>query len=258
VDFLDAVILGVVEGITEFLPISSTAHLVITSRFLDLPESAFLGSFIIAIQLGAIASIVLMYWRLIVLDFEAMKRVAVAFIPTAFIGFALYSLLKDYLLDSLGLIAWTLLLGGIVLVFFERWHGKREAVEKPMPLATLPYGKAFLIGIAQSVAIVPGVSRAGATIIGGLALGMGRKEIVEFSFLLAIPTMLAATGYDLLKTGSSFATGEWQLLAVGFLVSFAAAYVAVRFLIRFVQTHTFTSFGIYRVVLGILLLAFVV
>lgn len=249
--------MGVVEGLTEFLPISSTAHLVITARLLELPESAFLGSFIIAIQLGAIASVVLLFWRTIVLDLEAMKRVAVAFIPTAVIGFALYSVLKDYLLESLSLIAWTLLLGGVALIFFERWQGKRETAT-PTPLGTLPYRKAFLIGVAQSVAIVPGVSRAGATIIGGLALGMGRKEIVEFSFLLAIPTMLAATGYDLLKTGSSFRADEWQLLAIGFLISFASAYAAVRFLVRFVQTHTFTSFGYYRIALGIVLLAFVV
>lgn len=255
---LDAVILGVVEGLTEFLPISSTAHLVIASRFLAIPESVFLGSFVIAIQLGAIASIVLLYWRTIVWDFEAMKRVAVAFIPTALIGFALYSVLKEYLLESLDLIAWMLLLGGVVLIAFERWQKGRVSENAGVPLAALQYRKALLIGCAQAVAIVPGVSRAGATIIGGLALGIGRKEIVEFSFLLAIPTMLAATGYDLLKAGPSFARDEWQLLAVGFIVSFAAAYCAVRFLIRFVQTHTFTSFGWYRIALGLVLLAFVV
>ncbi len=245
--------MGVVEGLTEFLPISSTAHLILTSRFLAIPESDFLGSFIIAIQLGAIASVVLVYWRTIFWEFEAMKRILVAFIPTAIIGFLLYKILKDILLESLDLIAWALLLGGVVLIVFEYWHKGRADVPET-PLRTLSYTKAFLIGCAQTLAIVPGVSRAGATILGGLALGVGRKEIVEFSFLLAIPTMLAATGYDLLKSGSSFASNEWELLAVGFGVSFIAAYVAVRFLIRFVQTHTFTAFGWYRIALGAFLL----
>ena len=255
---LDAVILGVVEGLTEFLPISSTAHLILTSHLLAIPESGFLASFVIVIQLGAIASVVLLYWRTIVWDFETMKRVAVAFVPTAVIGFALYSVLKAYLLESLDLIAWTLLVGGIIIVAFEYWHRGREDTARATPLAQLPYMTAFLIGCAQTIAIVPGVSRAGATIIGGLALGIGRKEVVEFSFLLAIPTMLAATGYDLLKTGQSFSGDEWQLLAIGFIVSFIAAYAAIRFLINLVQTHTFTAFGWYRIALGLVLLAFLV
>ena len=254
---LDAVILGVVEGLTEFLPISSTAHLILTSRLLAIPESGFLASFVIVIQLGAISCVVLLFGRTIVWDLETMKRVAVAFVPTAVIGFALYSVLKAYLLESLGLIAWTLLIGGIILVVFEYWHRGREDAVHTTPLAQLPYMKAFLIGCAQAIAIVPGVSRAGATILGGLALGMGRKEIVEFSVLLAVPTMLAATGYDLLKAGPSFSIDEWQL-AIGFLVSFIAAYAAIRVFIRFVQTHTFSAFGWYRIVLGIVLLAFLV
>ncbi|MFZ2886548.1 MAG: undecaprenyl-diphosphatase UppP [Minisyncoccia bacterium] len=251
---VEAILLGIVEGLTEFLPISSTAHLIIAADMLAIPESAFLGSFIIAIQLGAIASIVLLYWRTILWNFEAGKRVAVAFIPTAFVGLVLYKLLKEYLLESMHLIAWALLLGGIVLIVFERWYAVRP--QKEAASERLSYKQAFLIGCAQSVAIVPGVSRAGATILGGLALGIGRKEIVEFSFLLAIPTMLAATGYDLLKNGASFATGEWELLAVGFSTSFIAAYIGVRWLLRYIQTHTFSGFGWYRIFAGAALLAF--
>lgn len=252
--FLQAIILGIVEGFTEFLPISSTAHLILSSELLRIPDSAFLSSFIIAIQLGAIASVVLVYWRRIFFNFCVMKRVSVAFIPTALIGYALYSLVKGFLFESLDIIAWTLLLGGIVLIVFERWRKGKPVIETP--LSEMPYSTALTIGCIQALAIVPGVSRAGATIVGGMALGLGRKEIVEFSFLLAIPTMLAATGYDLMKTGSAFASNEWELLAVGFIVSFFAAYAGIRFLVRFVQTHSFTGFGWYRIALGAVILAY--
>lgn len=250
--FLEAVILGVVEGFTEFLPVSSTAHLVISSELLRIPESAFLSSFIIAIQLGAIASVVLIFWRRIVWDFATMQRVVAAFVPTALAGFALYSLVKGYLLESLEIIAWSLFVGGIVLIVFEWWRKGKPPVATP--LSQMPFATAIVIGCIQAISIVPGVSRAGATIVGGMLLGLGRKEIVEFSFLLAIPTMLAATGYDLLKTGSSFAASEWELLGVGFVVSFIAAYAGIRFLLSLVQTHSFTAFGWYRVILGALIL----
>lgn len=243
---VDSIILGIVEGLTEFLPISSTAHLILGSQALSIPSSTFLSSFIIAIQLGAIGAVVLLFWRTLVFDLETMKRVLVAFIPTALIGFLLYKLLKEVLVENLLLIAIALLLGGIILILFERFHeeGTKE----------MTYTSAFLIGCIQSLAIVPGVSRAGATILGGLSLGIPRVKIVEFSFLLAIPTMLAATGYDLLKSGSSFAANEWELLAVGFIVSFIAAYACVKWLIRYVQTHSFAVFGWYRVALGSVLL----
>lgn len=250
---LDAILLGIVEGFTEFLPISSTAHLVLASRVLEIPSSDFLSSFIIAIQLGAIGAVVLLFWRTIAFDFERMQRVALAFVPTAIIGFVLYKLLKEFLIENLTLIACALLIGGVVLVVFEYFH-KREAVsveaEGPMPFMT-----AFLIGLAQSLAIIPGVSRAGATILGGLMLHVPRKDIVEFSFLLAIPTMLAATGYDLLKNGASFAGGEWELLTIGFVVAFLAAYAGVRWLLRYIESHSFSGFGWYRIGLGALILA---
>lgn len=248
---LDSILLGIVEGLTEFLPISSTGHLVIASDILNIPASDFLSSFIIAIQLGAIASVVAVYWRTLFFDFKTMQRVVVAFIPTALVGFVLYKLLKDVLIDNLALIAWMLLLGGIVLVLFEKYH--KEGV-----VNEISYRHALLIGCIQSLAIVPGVSRAGATVIGGLSLGLTREKIVEFSFLLAIPTMLAATGYDLLKSGSSFGSGEWELLAVGFVVAFVAAFVAVKWLIRYVQSHSFAIFGWYRIALGIALLVWLV
>lgn len=248
---LDSILLGIVEGLTEFLPISSTGHLVIASDILNIPASDFLSSFIIAIQLGAIASVVAVYWRTLFFDWKTLQRVIVAFIPTALVGFVLYKLLKDVLIDNLALIAWMLILGGIVLVFFERYHKEGSVSE-------ISYMHSFLIGCIQSLAIVPGVSRAGATVIGGLSLGLTREKIVEFSFLLAIPTMLAATGYDLLKSGSSFGGGEWELLAAGFAVAFVSAFIAVKWLIRYVQTHSFAVFGWYRIALGAALLIWLV
>lgn len=248
---LDSIVLGIVEGITEFLPISSTAHLVVASDLLNIPASTFLSSFIIAIQLGAIASVVAVYWRTLIFDFETLKRVAIAFIPTAIVGFVLYKLLKDVLIENLALIAWMLILGGIVLVLFERLH-------TPGTKSEISYTSAFIIGCIQSLAIVPGVSRAGATVLGGLSLGITREKIVEFSFLLAIPTMLAATGYDLMKSGAAFAEGDWLMLAAGFGTAFIAAFIAVKWLIRYVQTHSFALFGWYRILLGIALLIWLV
>lgn len=140
---LETVFLGIVEGLTEFLPISSTAHLVVASRLLEVPESAFLGSFIIVIQLGAIGAVVFLYWRTVLLDFAALKRLAVAFVPTAIVGFLLYKLLKEYLLESLMIIGWAMLLGGIVLIIFERWYAARLR-ELPAP-GPLSYTHAFLI-----------------------------------------------------------------------------------------------------------------
>lgn len=250
---LDAILLGIVEGITEFLPISSTAHMVITSRILHIPETSFLSTFIIAIQLGAIASIIFLYARRVLTDWETFKRIVVAFVPTALIGYTLYSLLKEVLIDSLPIIAWALILGGIVLILFEKYWGQRDLENAPS-ISAMSYKTAVLIGCAQALAIIPGVSRAGATIIGGMALGLRRTDIVEFSFLLAVPTMIMATAYDLYKSGASIQSSEWQLLAVGFLVAFFSAMIAVKALVRFVSTHNFTAFGYYRIVLGIAIL----
>lgn len=247
---LQAIILGVIEGFTEFLPVSSTAHLLVAADFLRIPESDFLSSFVIAIQVGAIASVVILYRRTIT-DFETLKRVAVAFVPTALIGFLLYSVIKNFLFESLNIVAGALIIGGIVLIVFERFPRPLQQT----PLSSMSFVTALWIGCAQALAVIPGVSRAGATIVGGMLAGVGRKEVVEFSFLLAIPTMLAATGYDLLKSGSRFASTEWHLLAIGFVVAFVAAYVGVRFLVRYIESHTFTGFGVYRIALGALILA---
>jgi len=245
-----AIIFGMVEGVTEFLPISSTGHLILTAQLLKLSQTEFLKSFEIAIQLGAIFSIVVLYWKSLFVDIKVIKRIIVAFLPTAFIGLILYKLIKKYLLSNSQVVLWSLFLGGIFLVIFELLHReKKDAVDE---LASISYKQSFIIGVFQSLAVVPGVSRAAATIIGGLILGLKRKTIVEFSFLLAVPTMLAATALDLLKNARGFTAGEFGFLAAGFLTSFVVAILAVRFLLYFVKRHSFITFGAYRVIIALL------
>ncbi|OGG45266.1 undecaprenyl-diphosphatase UppP [Candidatus Kaiserbacteria bacterium RIFCSPHIGHO2_01_FULL_50_13] len=263
--FLESILLGIVEGATEFLPISSTGHLILASSVLGLPHTEFLKSFEIAIQLGAIASVVVLYWRSF-LDIELLKRLAAAFIPTGILGFLLYPYVKEYLMGNMAVVLWALALGGIALIIFERWHRELpcstyevEHGGKPVgcDVRDITYQQSVFIGLFQTLAMVPGVSRSGATIIGGLLLGLRRTVIVEFSFLLAVPTMLAATGYDMYKNAGVFAADQFLLLVVGFITSFIVAMFAIKWLLRFVQTHSFTSFGVYRLLLVLVFILFV-
>ncbi|MBU1146203.1 undecaprenyl-diphosphate phosphatase [Patescibacteria group bacterium] len=247
--FFHAIILGIVEGITEFLPISSTGHLILTSKILQLPSTEFLKSFEIAIQLGAILAVVVLYWRSFFVKFEILKKIIVAFLPTAVLGLIFYKIVKQFLLGSESVVLWALALGGVFLIVFELLHREKEnAVED---VEKITWRQALLIGVFQSVAIIPGVSRAAATIVGGLLLGLKRKTIVEFSFLLAVPTMAAATGLDLLKSGSSFNANQFGLLALGFVFSFITALAAIKFFLNFIKNHSFISFGVYRIILAL-------
>ena len=170
--------------------------------------------------------------------------------PTAILGFLLYKIFKNFLMESSTLISLSLIFGGIFIILFEKFH-KEETLEENLKM---PYWKYFLVGIFQSIAIIPGISRSAATIIGGSALGFKRKDIVEFSFLLAVPTMLAASGYDLLKSGISFSAGEFGVLLFGFCISFIVALWAIKFLLRFIQNNNFVKFGIYRIIAGLIFL----
>lgn len=250
-EYLHAVILGVVEGLTEFLPISSTGHLILTTHLLGLPDTAFSKSFDIIIQLGAIASVVFLYFKRF-FDIELLKKLIVAFIPTGVVGLALYSLVKTYLLGNTMVVLGALFLGGIALIVFERWH--EEGSDAIADVSAISYKQAALVGLFQSVAIIPGVSRSAATILGGLWLGLSRAAIVEFSFLLAVPTMLAASSLDILKNYQSFTSEQAGVLAVGFVVSFLVALATIRFLLSFVRKHDFTVFGWYRIVAALVLL----
>lgn len=243
-----SLILGIVEGITEFLPISSTGHLILAGELLKIPASEFQKSFDIIIQLGAILSVVVIYWHKL-WNMETIKKLIVAFIPTGIIGLALYKIVKTYLLGSHVIVLSSLLLGGIALIAFERWH--KESDQAVADFSAITYKQAFAIGLFQSIAIIPGVSRSAATIVGGLYLGLKRTTIVEFSFLLAVPTMLAASGLDLVKNASAFSMGQFNELAVGFVTAFIVAYFSIKFLLRFIKTHDFTSFGVYRIVAAV-------
>ncbi len=252
--FLHAIILGIVEGITEFLPISSTGHLILVSHLLSIPTTEFLKTFEIAIQLGAILAVVVLYWRLLIDRFGAIKKIIAAFIPTAIVGFILYKFIKQYLLGSTAVVLWALLIGGVVIILFERWYSKKNPQMQDVAVEDISYRHAVYIGLFQAIAVIPGVSRAGATILGGLSLGIGRKTIVEFSFLLAVPTMLAATALDILKTSSSITSHDWLLLLVGGVVSFVCALFAVKWLLGYIKRHTFTAFGIYRIIVALIFL----
>ena len=248
--YLHTLILGIIEGVSEFLPISSTGHLILASHLLHLKQTDFHKSFEIAIQLGTILSVVVLYWRALLINFEILKRMITAFIPTAVFGFIFYKIIKRVLLGSHTVVLCSLLIGGIILILFEWWH--REKKNAPEELSDISYRKAFIIGLCQAVAMIPGVSRSAATIIGGLILGIKRKTIVEFSFLLSVPTMAAATGFDLIKSSNTFSWEEFNLLFIGFITSFIVALLSIKWLLYFIKNHTFLSFGIYRILISLL------
>lgn len=244
---LDAITLGVVEGLTEFLPISSTGHLILTAELLGLPDTEFLTSFQIIVQLGAILAVIALYWRKLLFDRAVMKRIIFALVPALGIGSLFYPGIRS-LLSSEWTVVIALFIGGVALIIFERY---RKEPLQPTTVDTLSYRQALAIGCAQALSVIPGISRAGATIVGGLASGLSRPAAVEFSFLLGVPTMIAATSLDLYKNYALFSSADIQSLVIGFAVSFAVAIIAIKFLLRFVQSHTFVAFGIYRIIVAL-------
>ncbi len=244
-----AFILGIVEGITEFLPVSSTGHMILVGRLLHLPQTEFLKSFEIIIQLGAILAIVFLYWKRLIMDKAVSLKVFVSFLPTAVLGLLLYKIIKKYFMGNDMIVVGTLIAGGVILIIFEKFLDEKKL--KISQIKEISYPQAAAIGIFQSLAFVPGVSRSAATIVGGLLQGIKREVIVEYSFLLAVPTMFAATGLDLMKNASHIDPDQFVLLGVGFLTSFCVALATVQFLVRYVKTHNFISFGIYRIVVGV-------
>lgn len=244
---IQSLIMGIVEGISEFLPISSTGHLILTSSLLHIEQSNFTKSFEIIIQLGAILSVVLLYWK-IFFNIELIKKLIVGFIPTGIIGLVLYKIVKMYLVGNQNVVLFSLFIGGVILIVFEIYH--KESPDVISSLSHVSYKQSFIIGIFQSIAIIPGISRSASTIIGGLVMGLNRKTIVEFSFLLAVPTMLAATGLDLIKNVDSFSIDQVYVLLLGLIVSFAVAMLSINFLLNFVKKHNFIPFGIYRIIIA--------
>ena len=257
--FFDAVILGVIEGVTEFLPISSTGHMILASAVLHLEQTDFLKSFEIIIQLGAILAVVVLYAKTFLKNFDLLKKIFVAFVPTAVIGLVFYKIVKVYLLGNNAIVIASLFFGGLIILWFSEWEKKNNALLEKGTITNssiLSYKQAALIGVFQSIAIIPGVSRSAATIIGGRLLGVKRKEIVEFSFLLAVPTMVAAAGLDILKNYHTLIHGNLGLLLTGFIVSFVVALFAIKGFINFVKRYSFEVFGWYRVVIAIVAVYF--
>ncbi len=247
---LEAIIIAIVEGITEFLPISSTGHMIITENVLGVVPDQFTKAYIVSIQFGAILSVVALYWKRFFIGPVFYLKLGVAFIPAAILGFALDETI-DLMLDNVAVVATALLLGGIVLLFIDRWLNSKE--EKPVT-----YLRAFWIGCCQCIALIPGVSRSAATIIGGMANGLTRQQAAEFSFFLAVPTMFAATALKVVKgyseTPEIFSQENLGLLVLGNLVAFGVAVLAIRFFIGFLQKHGFRLFGWYRIALGLAIL----
>lgn len=261
--YLHAAVLGVVEGISEFLPISSTGHLILANHLLGLQETEFVKSFDIIIQLGAILAVVVLYFKTLVTSLEVWKKIIVAFLPTAVIGLLLYKVVKTYLLGNQAVVLWALAIGGAALIIFEIIFARRDSVTDAklgtvtQQVKAISYPQALGIGLFQSLAIVPGVSRSAATVIGGLVLGLKRRTIVEFSFLLAIVTMGAATGLDVLKSYKEFSSANLPILGIGFVVSFLVALFAIKVLLKYIKNHTFVAFGVYRLALVIFWLALI-
>jgi len=249
-NILQALIMSAVEGISEFLPISSTGHMILAADILKISQTGFVKDFEIIIQFGAILAIVVLYWNTLFKSVEVWKRIIVAFIPTGIIGLLLFKIVKNYLLGNLYVTLWSLLIGGIALIFFELIYKEKE--HHLSDISKMSFPKAFAIGLFQSIAIIPGISRSAATIVGGLFLGTKRKAAAEFSFILAVPTMLAATGLDLIKSNFNYSSFEWILLIIGFIGAFLSALVVVKWFIKYIQSHTFIPFGIYRIIASIL------
>jgi undecaprenyl-diphosphatase len=250
VSIFQAIIIAIVEGITEFLPISSTGHMIITQQLLGIGDDAFVKAFIVNIQFGAILSVVVLYWKRFFQSLDFYFKLIFAFIPSAVLGLLLNDLI-DELLESPTTVAVSLLLGGVVLVFIDKLLNPKNEI-------VLTFPKAFVIGLTQCISMIPGVSRSAATIIGGMSQGLTRKQAAEFSFFLAVPTMFGASALKLVKaldgTPEIFTTHNLTVLAIGNLVAFLVAMMAIRFFVSYLTQYGFRIFGWYRIVLGALLL----
>jgi undecaprenyl-diphosphatase len=253
-NILHTLILGIVEGVTEFLPISSTAHLDITRTLLGIPSTDFIKSFEIIIQLGAILAVVVLYFKKLFSNFVYIKNTAIAFIPTGTVGFVLYEIVKSFFLGNTFLELVMLILGGLAILIFEKFYSGKAGEKDDFTLLTPR--ELLIMGTTQALAVVPGVSRSLTVIASGRMLGLSKKLATEFSFFLAIPTMLAATVYDLYKSGFVFTGNDWSVLSVGFAVSFVVALVVVKWLLSYIQKHSFEVFGWYRIIVGSTLLVF--
>ena len=250
-DIVQAIIIGVIEGFTEFLPISSTGHMIVASVFMGLPQDAAMKAYEVIIQFAAILAVLLIYRDKITFEkIDLWMKLMAAFIPLAIVGFIFKDQIKA--LFSVEIVAWMFIIGGIIFLIVEHFY--KEQPHHISDVEETSYKQALWIGFAQLFSFIPGTSRAGATIIGGMLVGLDRKASSDFSFLLAIPVMSAVAGYDVLKHYDAFIGVNWLAFAIGFVVAFVVAYITVKVFLRFIQKFSFVPFGIYRIVFGIVLL----
>jgi len=254
-NYIQSVIIAIIEGLTEFLPISSTGHMILASAAMKIHENEFAKTFEIVIQLGAILAIAIMYMKRFLRGINIYLKLIVAFIPTAIVGFLAYDFIKTYLFNPM-VVSISLIIGGIILIIIDKKVENRKSEIKEVE--DIPYKNAFYIGLIQCLSMIPGTSRAAATIIGGVFNRFDKKQATEFSFLLAVPTMFAAGGYDLLKTPIDFTREEIIMLISGLFFAFVSAWVAVKIFLRIVEKYGFQYFGYYRIALGIIFLIFLV
>ncbi|WP_415406017.1 undecaprenyl-diphosphate phosphatase [Sulfurovum sp. CS9] len=250
-DIFQAIIIGIIEGFTEFLPISSTGHMIVASKFLGVSENALTKAYQVIIQFAAILAVMLIYKEKITFKkIDLWTKLIVAFLPLAIVGFIFKDQIKT--LFNVETVAWMFIIGGFVFLVVEYFYEEKEFhvsdVEK------VSYIQALWVGLAQVFSLIPGTSRAGATIIGGLLAHLDRKTSTEFSFLLAIPVMAAVTGYDLLKHYQDFTDANWGAFVIGFVTAFVVAYLTIKLFLAFIQRFTFVAFGIYRIIFGVILL----
>jgi undecaprenyl-diphosphatase len=249
---LDAIYLGIIEGLTEFIPVSSTGHLIALSKFLGIEQNSVNKAFEIIIQFAAIMALVFVYpSKFTFKHINLWMKIALAFIPIGLVGFIFSKQIKA--MFSIEIVAWMFIIGGIVFLIVEKFYD--ESKKHIGDVENVSFKQAFYIGLAQVFALIPGTSRAGASIIGAMLVGFNRKASAEFSFLLAVPVMIATTFYDVYKNYEEILQGgNFLNLAVGFIVSFFIALIVIKIFLRFLEKFTFVAFGIYRILFGILLL----
>lgn len=246
----EAIILASIEGITEFLPISSTGHLIVASHFSHITDGDFATQFNVIIQFGAILSVLVLYWRRLKAPLSFYYKIIVGFLPAAVIGLLVKEHI-DLILTSVTVVAVSLIIGGVILIWTDR---KGLGATSVNTIENMSYKTAFLIGLCQCVAFIPGVSRSAASILGGLFFGLNRKDAAEYSFFLAVPTLMGATLIKTIKIAPAINTEHITLLLVGIVVAFVVAALAIKTFIGFISRRGFTGFGIYRIVLGVVVL----
>lgn len=251
-----ALILGVIEGLTEFLPISSTFHLIFAGKLLNVEPSNFLKMFEVFIQAGAIIAVLFLYGKELWRDRQLDKKIILSFIPTAIIGFLLHSVIKNFFFETDWLMITAFAVVGLIFIVYEKLYKKHP--RKGKNISDLTEKQAILIGLGQALSVLPGVSRAGAVMITMMILGQKRSEAAKYSFLLAIPTICAAAGYDALKVigQNPISSEEFSLVGIGFVTAFITAFFVLKWFIAYLQKNTLTNFGIYRLFAAGFLLMF--